>query len=91
MQYGFPLVPMISGIAEMVLRIGAISLLIGQTGFKATAYAEICAWTGALVLNASAYKIIFAREKGKTMCYEEKETNADTMNIQQRLGSRITF
>ncbi|MBE6863871.1 MAG: MATE family efflux transporter [Ruminococcus flavefaciens] len=68
---GFPLVPMISGIAEMVLRIGTISLLIGQTGFKATAYAEICAWTGALVLNASAYKIIFAREK---------EANADDMS-----------
>ena len=59
---GFPMVPMISGIAEMVLRIGTISLFIGQTGFRATAYAEVCAWVGALILNAAAYRVIYARE-----------------------------
>ena len=62
---GFPLIPMISGILEMVLRIGTISLFIGQLGFRATAYAEICAWTGALLINAIAYRVIFARESGK--------------------------
>ena len=62
---GFPLVPMISGVAEMVLRIGTISLFIGQIGFKATAFAEICAWVGALILNAVAYRVIFARENRK--------------------------
>ena len=62
---GFPLVPMISGIAEMVLRIGTISLFIGQIGFRATAYAEVCAWVGALILNAVAYKVIYTREAGR--------------------------
>ena len=64
---GFPLVPMISGILEMVLRIGTISLFIGQIGFCATAYAEVCAWVGALLINAIAYRVIFARESGKTL------------------------
>ena len=65
---GFPLVPMISGIAEMVLRIDVISLFIGQIGFRATAYAEVCAWVGALILNAAAYTVIYSRESGKTLC-----------------------
>ena len=63
---GFPLIPMISGVAEMVLRIGTISLLIGRFGFSSTAYAEICAWTGAFIMNAAAYKVIIVREQNKT-------------------------
>jgi len=62
---GFPLVPMISGILEMVLRIGTISLLIGSLGFRATALAEVMAWTGALLMNAAAFYVIFARERRK--------------------------
>ena len=49
---------------EMVLRIAAISLFIGNLGFRATAFAEICAWTGALSLNAIAFIVIYARESG---------------------------
>ena len=60
---GFPLVPMISGILEMVLRIGTISLLIGSLGFRATALAEVSAWTGALLMNMTAFYVIFARER----------------------------
>ena len=63
---GFPLLPMLSGILEMVLRIGTISLLIGTAGFRATAYAEALAWTGALLLNMIAYYVIFPRASGKT-------------------------
>ncbi|MBR4201774.1 MAG: MATE family efflux transporter [Oscillospiraceae bacterium] len=62
---GFPLVPMLSGILEMVLRIGTISLLIGALGFRATAIAEVCAWSGALLLNAAAFRYIFSRESRK--------------------------
>ena len=51
---GDPVLPMWSGVLEMVLRIVAISLLIGTIGFKAAAIAEICAWTGALLLNIYA-------------------------------------
>lgn len=60
---GFPFVPMLSGIAEMLLRIGAITLLTGQIGFRATAMAEISAWIGALIINAAAFIVVFNREK----------------------------
>ena len=52
---GHPLVPMCSGIVEMVLRIPAIMVMVGSVGFRATAYAESIAWVGALALNALAY------------------------------------
>ncbi|MBR3630292.1 MAG: MATE family efflux transporter [Oscillospiraceae bacterium] len=70
---GFPLVPMLSGILEMVLRIGTISLFIGQIGFRATAYAEACAWIGALLLNTVAYKCIFTRESGRDVLSQKPE------------------
>ena len=52
---GDPVLPMWSGVLEMVLRISAISLLIGTIGFKAAAIAEVCAWTGALALNVVGF------------------------------------
>ncbi|SDB14133.1 putative efflux protein, MATE family [Pseudobutyrivibrio sp. YE44] len=54
---GKPMLPMISGIAEMILRVFVISFFIGRIGFKATPYAEISAWVGALVINAYALYI----------------------------------
>lgn len=60
---GFPFVPMLSGIAEMLLRIGAIILLTDRIGFRATAMAEIFAWIGALIINAAAFIVVFNREK----------------------------
>ncbi len=52
---GKPMLPMISGVVEMILRIWVISFFIGRLGFPATAYAEIGAWIGALLINAYAY------------------------------------
>ncbi|MCR5800719.1 MAG: MATE family efflux transporter [Lachnospiraceae bacterium] len=52
---GKPMLPMISGILEMFLRIIVISSLMGRIGFTATAYAEIAAWIGALSVNAYAF------------------------------------
>ena len=52
---GKPMLPMVSGILEMILRIVVISCLIGRIGFRATAYAEISAWIGALAINAYAF------------------------------------
>ncbi len=62
---GFPFVPMLSGIAEMFLRIGAIILLIDSFGFRATAAAEISAWVGALMINAAAFVVVFTRESSR--------------------------
>ncbi|MBR2294282.1 MAG: MATE family efflux transporter [Clostridiales bacterium] len=51
---GKPLVPMLSGIAEMILRIGAMILLLQRIGFTAAAFAEIAAWVGAFGMNGTA-------------------------------------
>ena len=48
-----------------VLRISVIMLLIGELGFKATAFAEVSAWTGALIMNMSAY-IFYIRKYTKS-------------------------
>lgn len=52
---GKQLFPTISGILEMVLRIFVIAVFTGFIGFSATAYAEIAAWIGALLVNAIAF------------------------------------
>lgn len=53
---GHPLIPMLSGVVEMILRIPAIILLLPSIGFKATAFAELVAWIGALLLNIIGFK-----------------------------------
>ncbi len=55
---GKPMLPMISGIIEMVLRVFVISKYIGILGFAATAYAEISAWIGAFMINVFAFAIV---------------------------------
>lgn len=50
-----PLIPMLSGVFEMVLRISVIVLFTKSAGFNATAYAELAAWSGALIVNLIAY------------------------------------
>lgn len=58
---GFPFVPMCSGILEMFLRISVIMIFIPILGFRATALAEVSAWTGALLTNLIAYKVYISR------------------------------
>jgi putative MATE family efflux protein len=52
---GHPVPPMWSGVLEMVLRIAVISFFIDKVGFKAAAFAEISAWSGALIMNLIAF------------------------------------
>lgn len=54
---GKPLVPMCSGILEMILRVLIIVFFLPRIAFRAAAYAEIAAWIGALALNLAAYKM----------------------------------
>ena len=49
------MLPKLSGILEMILRIAVISTLMSRIGFRATAYAEISAWVGAFLVNAYAF------------------------------------
>ncbi len=54
---GNPMIPMISGIVEMFIRVGIIVLFSGSLGFMATAFAEVGAWTGAFLLNMIALNV----------------------------------
>ena len=58
---GYPLIPMCSGILEMVLRIPVIALLLPWLGFRAVACAEVAAWGGSLAINAITYAVVMRR------------------------------
>lgn len=59
---GKPLIPMISGVAEMIMRIATIVLLVNVVGFRATAYAEVAAWLIAFAMNFTAFEINLRKE-----------------------------
>ena len=58
---GYPLIPMCSGILEMVLRLPAIMLLLPMLGFSAIAYAEVSAWIGSFAINAVTYFVVIRK------------------------------
>ncbi len=58
---GKPLIPMLSGVMEMIMRISVIVFFLDRFGFVTTAYADISAWVGALIMNISAYYILVYR------------------------------
>ncbi len=70
---GYPMVPMISGVAEMALRMITVILLIDVFGFRAIAYAEVAAWTGALVLNLGQLIRLMAVNSHKAHSSKGKE------------------
>jgi putative MATE family efflux protein len=74
---GKPVLPMWSGVLEMILRIMIISLLMGRFGIKAAATAEVSAWTGALLLNAYA----FCKELLPKLKNERKEVKKGYFSI----------
>ena len=45
-----------------MLRIATIVLLVNVIGFKATAYAEVAAWLGALSMNFVAFEYNLRKE-----------------------------
>ncbi|MBQ9948765.1 MAG: MATE family efflux transporter, partial [Oscillospiraceae bacterium] len=64
---GYPLVPMLSGIAEMVMRIMIVVLFVGNIGFVATAYAGIAAWVAALTMNMCAFYLILHKKQKQSI------------------------
>ena len=69
------MLPMASGILEMFIRTIIISYFISRIGFAATAYTEIGAWLGALLINAYAFYIAMApllSKDNKTSYHENK-------------------
>lgn len=71
---GHPVMPMISGIVEMVMRISVIVLFVGDYGFAATAYAEAAAWLSALALNSTAFYVYYKKYSGAE-CPEKKNSD----------------
>lgn len=61
---GKPVVPMCSGIIEMVIRIPAVYYGLPVFGYTAAVYAEGTAWVGALTVNVIAY-IFFLKQMRK--------------------------
>ncbi len=55
---GRPIIPMWSGVLEMVLRIVIIWAFISRVGLRAAAFAEVSAWVGALIMNIYAFCIV---------------------------------
>lgn len=74
--FGKPLVPMISGVLEMALRVGVIAAFIPVIGFSATAYAEASAWIGAMVLNMTAFEYYLRKSLGRHAVKHEKISSA---------------
>lgn len=69
---GYPFIPMCSGILEMVLRIVAVVLLIPNLEFRATAFAEVFAWSGALMMNFAAYRALINKKLGNEASIRKK-------------------
>jgi Na+-driven multidrug efflux pump len=82
---GRPLIPMLSGIVEMVMRVGVIIIFIKRAGFMATSFAEIAAWTGALTMNVCAYFYI-TRKKLELAEELKKDGLLSLGEIAQRAG-----
>lgn len=86
---GKPMLPMISGILEMILRIAVISYFIGRIGFRATAYAEISAWIGALLVNAYAfYAVIVPPDQYKELIHSVRSVLFSSRKVSVKHGSR---
>ena len=83
---GKPMLPMISGILEMILRIAVISFFIGRIGFRAAAYAEISAWVGALIINVYAFYVSLAPKL--TSSYQSRQ---ERFLLTHHLHKRKTF
>lgn len=64
---GFTMIPMVSGILELLARVVFVIILSDRLGFIAIAVAEVSAWTAALLLNGG-YLVIKMRELRKNAC-----------------------
>ncbi len=74
---GNTLLPMLSGIAELVMRTGGALLLPHYVGEVGIFYAEVSAWAGADVVLVISYLILIRklfRKHGKTQQQSETET-----------------
>lgn len=60
---GNTIMPMLSGLAEFVMRVGAAILLPGLIGYTGVFWAEVLAWVGADLILIPSYYVVFARKR----------------------------
>ena len=82
---GDPVIPMWSGVLEMVLRIAAISFLMSRIGFRAAAFAEITAWTGALIMNIYAFGRILIPKLKNNHCMQSVILSVSEESLQKTI------
>lgn len=58
---GLPIAPMLSGLAEFIMRTGAALILPGIIGYSGVFWAEVLAWAGADVILVTSYYASYAR------------------------------
>ena len=63
---GNTLMPMVSGIAEFVMRTGAAFILPGIIGYTGLFWAEVLAWTGADLILIPSYYRMYARQASES-------------------------
>ncbi|MBQ4353281.1 MAG: MATE family efflux transporter, partial [Clostridia bacterium] len=75
---GNTVIPMVSGIVEFVMRVGA-ALIIGMTGHRTGIFwAEVAAWAGAAVLLMASYYLSVCR-LGKNFQKSDCEKHKDVL------------
>lgn len=62
---GNTVIPMLSGLAEFLMRVTAAMVFPHFLGQEGIFYAEILAWTGAAVLLAVSYYVVMGQKKGR--------------------------
>lgn len=62
---GNTVIPMLSGLAEFMMRVTAAIVFPRFLGQEGIFYAEVLAWTGAAVLLAVSYYVVMGRKKGR--------------------------
>ena len=58
---GNTVMPMVSGVAEFIMRTGSALLLPGVIGYKGVFWAEILAWIGADIILKSSFYVVFSK------------------------------
>ncbi|MDE7046364.1 MAG: MATE family efflux transporter, partial [Lachnospiraceae bacterium] len=63
---GNTVIPMLSGLAEFIMRVTAAIIFPRFLGQEGIFYAEILAWTGAAVLLAVSYYVVIGRKRQRS-------------------------
>lgn len=64
---GKTFVPMLSGVLEVIMRVGMAKLLVPRLAFRGVAFAEISAWVAACIMLMITYEIYISKYRKKNV------------------------